>query len=572
MKEPEHSDVYLVKSQDGGQRYVLRVLSTSPEVYWRLMLISDPHLPKVLEVTPSGDSNLILEEYIPGDTLAFLLSGSNLSRTETRDILMGLCDALTVLHENGIVHRDIKPENIIIRGDQPVLIDFDAARLYKAAGSRDTHVLGTTGFAAPEQYGISQTDNRADIYAMGVLLNLMLTGQHPSVHLASGAAGRIVSRCTMANPGQRFQTAAQLKARLSVLTEPSRKKYILAGGIVCAVLIAAVAGYLLTRPDTKNTASAEGSALSLQSEQEAPAADLLSASEEASMIDPVPEESAEESAAPATAPDSLYSPDAVTGFYTLIPDSPDDRIADFQFAVTEDSRTVYFAFPSTLEGNAFQSAQPYTGGDPEGPAPSDQSVLDAATFGDPQDTGMPGVQCIPITFDESFTGLGNLMMEAHYENDLGIGGNIAIGTQEALDELNAQNANSPQEPLDDSDVMQILGFYTTFPEDTSTHITNFEATVTPENNTLWFLFPDQWSMTDFVKVDCYTGGDPNGPDPTSQSVLEHITIGDIQTAGISGFHCVPIVFDDDYTGTGNLHIEVTYGESLVGGNVHVTAG
>lgn len=168
--------------------------------------------------------------------------------------------------------------------------------------------------------------------------------------------------------------------------------------------------------------------------------------------------------------------------------------------------------------------------------------------------------------------MGNLLMEAHYENDYGIGGNITIGTQEALDELNTQNANAPQEPLDDSDVMQILGFYTAFPEDTSTHITNFEATVTPENNTLWFLFPDQWAMTDYVKVDCYTGGDPNGPDPTSQSVLEHITIGDIQTAGISGFHCVPIVFDDGYTGTGNLHIEVTYGESLVGGNVHVTAG
>lgn len=357
MKEPEHSDVYLVKSQDGGQRYVLRVLNTSPEVYWRLMLISDPHLPKVMEITPSGDSNLILEEYIPGDTLALLLSGSNLSRTETRDILMGLCDALTVLHENGIVHRDIKPENIIIRGDQPVLVDFDASRLYKAAGSRDTHVLGTTGFAAPEQYGISQTDNRADIYAMGVLLNLMLTGQHPSVHLAPGAAGRIVSRCTMANPGQRFQTAAQLKARLSVLTEPSRKKYILAGGIVCAVLIAAVAGYLLTRPGTKNTAPADSSTLSLQSEQEAPAA-ALSASEEASIAETVPEDSAADSSAPVEAPASLYSPDAVTGFYTLIPDSPDDRIPDFQFAVTEDSRTVYFAFPSTLEGSLFQSAQP----------------------------------------------------------------------------------------------------------------------------------------------------------------------------------------------------------------------
>ena len=50
----------------------------------------------------------------------------------------------------------------------------------------DTQILGTTGFAAPEQYGLSQSDGRTDIYALGVLLNIMLTGEHPSRRLASG--------------------------------------------------------------------------------------------------------------------------------------------------------------------------------------------------------------------------------------------------------------------------------------------------------------------------------------------------------------------------------------------------
>ena len=91
-----------------------------------------------------------------------------------------MCKALWVLHSLGAVHRDVKPENIILRGSEAVLIDFDAARLYKPEESGDTQVLGTTGFAAPEQYGLSQTDRRADIYAVGILMNVMLTGEHPS--------------------------------------------------------------------------------------------------------------------------------------------------------------------------------------------------------------------------------------------------------------------------------------------------------------------------------------------------------------------------------------------------------
>lgn len=53
----------------------------------------------------------------------------------------------------------------------------------------DTQVLGTTGFAAPEQYGLSQTDIRSDIYSLGILINVMLTGKHPSKKLAGGENG-----------------------------------------------------------------------------------------------------------------------------------------------------------------------------------------------------------------------------------------------------------------------------------------------------------------------------------------------------------------------------------------------
>ena len=65
-------------------------------------------------------------------------------------------------------------------------------------------------FAAPEQYGLSQSDGRADIYALGVLLNIMLTGEHPSRKLASGRMGRIVQRCTMVNPEKRYKNILHL--------------------------------------------------------------------------------------------------------------------------------------------------------------------------------------------------------------------------------------------------------------------------------------------------------------------------------------------------------------------------
>ena len=75
-------------------------------------------------------------------------------------------------------------------------------------------VLGTTGYAAPEQYGLSQTDGRADIYSLGVLLNVMLTGEHPSATLAKGRLGRVVHHCTAMNPQKRYQNVLSLMEAL----------------------------------------------------------------------------------------------------------------------------------------------------------------------------------------------------------------------------------------------------------------------------------------------------------------------------------------------------------------------
>ena len=95
-----------------------------------------------------------------------------------------------------------------------VLLDLDAAAPLLGSPDRNTRLLGTAGYAAPEQFGFARCDVRADIFALGVLLNVMLTGEHPSVCLAKGRLGRIVRRCTHTNAAQRYETVDALLRQL----------------------------------------------------------------------------------------------------------------------------------------------------------------------------------------------------------------------------------------------------------------------------------------------------------------------------------------------------------------------
>ena len=214
MKESPRSTIRLIRHKASGQLFVLRQFTGNGEVYQKLLPYRSSNLPAVFEAVQEGEYCLVLEEYIPGDTLGFLLQGALFSPAETRKIVTQVCRGLWVLHSLGAVHRDIKPENIILRGKDAVLIDFDAARIHKPEAESDTQILGTAGFAAPEQYGLSQSDVRTDIYSLGILINVMLTGQHPSQKLAQGRLGRVVERCTRVNPRHRYKNVLRLMEAL----------------------------------------------------------------------------------------------------------------------------------------------------------------------------------------------------------------------------------------------------------------------------------------------------------------------------------------------------------------------
>ena len=214
LKESPRGSVRLIRHRATGKQFILRQFTGNAEVYQKLLGYSCWNLPEVLEVAVDGEKALVIEEFIEGDTLDFLLKGALFTPQETREIVRQLCQALWVLHSMAAVHRDIKPENVIMRGRQAVLIDFDAARLHKPEQEADTQVLGTTGFAAPEQYGLSQSDVRTDIYALGVLMNVMLTGEHPSKKLAEDRMGRVIERCTRVNPEKRYKDVLHLMREL----------------------------------------------------------------------------------------------------------------------------------------------------------------------------------------------------------------------------------------------------------------------------------------------------------------------------------------------------------------------
>lgn len=185
---------------------------TTPMPAWEILKdVRHDHLAEVYDVVTCTDGQIVLEEYIDGLTVAQVLESGLYTWSGAKKILQGVCTAAWTLHNLGLVHRDIKPENVMVTPSGGVkLIDLNASRQIQPEKEADTQVLGTIGYASPEQLGIAQTDSRADIYAMGVLLNVMLTGDHPSKSMAKGKAGRIVSRCTHIDPNSRYQSAQQL--------------------------------------------------------------------------------------------------------------------------------------------------------------------------------------------------------------------------------------------------------------------------------------------------------------------------------------------------------------------------
>jgi serine/threonine protein kinase len=151
-----------------------------------LASLTHPNLPRIYEQFNDGGRWYLVMDFIEGETLEdymLKVAGGRLPVDKVLSIGIQVCTVLEYLHSRQppIIFRDLKPANIMLTPSGHIyLIDFGIARHFKPGQSRDTSALGSTGYAAPEQYGKAQTTPRADIYALGATLHELLTGINPS--------------------------------------------------------------------------------------------------------------------------------------------------------------------------------------------------------------------------------------------------------------------------------------------------------------------------------------------------------------------------------------------------------
>ena len=150
-----------------------------------LSTLSHPNLPKIYAHFTDSTHWYLVMQYIKGRTLEDCLTRSRrgyLSIGHVVKIGQALSDVLSYLHSRRppIIFRDVKPANIMLtRTGHVYLIDFGIARRFSPEKKRDTGPLGSPGYAAPEQYGLAQTDARTDIYGLGATLQTLMTGLEP---------------------------------------------------------------------------------------------------------------------------------------------------------------------------------------------------------------------------------------------------------------------------------------------------------------------------------------------------------------------------------------------------------
>lgn len=189
--------------------------------------LDHPCLPRIVDIIDKDDVIYVIMDYIEGEPLSKVLEKEGaIDQEVVIEWAEDLCGVLDYLHAQNppIIYRDMKPANIMLQPNGNIkLIDFGIAREYKEQNLEDTVSLGTKGYAAPEQFGgKGQTDQRTDIYCLGVTLYHLVTGKNPceppyeiypirywNPKLSAGLEN-IILKCTQMNPEDRYQSCAEL--------------------------------------------------------------------------------------------------------------------------------------------------------------------------------------------------------------------------------------------------------------------------------------------------------------------------------------------------------------------------
>ena len=199
--------------------------------------LDHPAIPTIVDIIDHRDNEFIyvVMDYVEGESLDKVLAeyGAQ-SQDMVIDWAKQICDAFSYLHSQKppIIYRDMKPANVMLKPEGNIkIIDFGIAREYKEGNLADTTVLGTKGYASPEHYGGRQTDERSDIYTLGMTMHHLLTGvdPRPADYIyapirqwnpeLSGGLERIIDKCVSPDPKDRYQNCNELLYALDHYTE-----------------------------------------------------------------------------------------------------------------------------------------------------------------------------------------------------------------------------------------------------------------------------------------------------------------------------------------------------------------
>lgn len=216
----EEENFILAKKMGTKQLVVRKVIDCSQKpVYEKMLQIEHENLVRILELAPKEDQYIITEEFIQGMTLAEWIAINGVMSEEVAiHYICDICEGMYQLHNHSIIHRDLNPNNIMLTsGGTLKICDFGISRKYKDGENRDTAVLGTEGFTAPEQFGYEQSDVRSDIYSIGVTLHYMLTGNMDLTQPFQGSARirKVICKCTAVDRRERYGNVWRIEEDLS---------------------------------------------------------------------------------------------------------------------------------------------------------------------------------------------------------------------------------------------------------------------------------------------------------------------------------------------------------------------
>lgn len=207
----------LMRNKDTGELVVKKEMGKeSFSVYSLLKSIKNKNLIKVLECFRDEDKTIEIEEYVNGKRLDDYFREKKATLEQVVDVWIALCEGLAPMHKLNLVHRDIQPKNIIITNEGSLkIIDFDISRKENENATHDTTLLGTVGYAAPEQYGFAQTTNRSDIYSIGAVLKELSSFSE---------LDKIIAKCMEMDPANRYENVEQLKNELEKIKGQAERK------------------------------------------------------------------------------------------------------------------------------------------------------------------------------------------------------------------------------------------------------------------------------------------------------------------------------------------------------------